>query len=114
MAEFPHDTFAKDYLTELLNTIGKATPNKVIQSERREGDLWFEKNPKMSLNAQKRQLGLMGQLLRRDSLIEVFRNPATPFEIRSCRGKLVDIEADMLRQAKREDKTLTEIVLKTS
>jgi hypothetical protein len=34
MSAFPHDTFAKDYLTELLNTIGKAKPNQVINSER--------------------------------------------------------------------------------
>jgi hypothetical protein len=33
MPEFPHDTFAKDYLTELLSTIGTAVPNKVVQSE---------------------------------------------------------------------------------
>jgi regulator of replication initiation timing len=111
MSEFPHDTFAKDYLTELLNTIGKAVPNKVVKSERREGDLWFERNPQMSLAAQRRQLGLMGQLLRRDSLIEVFRNPATAFEIRSCRGKLIDIEGELVRQAKRRDETLLEEAL---
>jgi hypothetical protein len=111
MAEFPHDTFAKDYLTELLSTIGKAVPNKVIKSERREGDLWFERNPQLSLAAQRRLLGLMGQLLRRDSLIEVFRNPATAFEIRSCRGKLIDIEGELVRQAKRREQTLTEAEL---
>jgi hypothetical protein len=33
MPEFPHDTFAKDYLTELLSTIGTAVP-MVLQSER--------------------------------------------------------------------------------
>jgi regulator of replication initiation timing len=111
MAEFPHDTFAKDYLTELLSTIGKAVPNKVIKSERREGDLWFERNPQMSMAAQQQLLGLMGQLLRRNSLIEVFRNPATAFEIRACRGKLTDIEGELLRQAKRRGQTLTEAEL---
>jgi regulator of replication initiation timing len=67
--------------------------------------------PQMSLAAQRRQLGLMGQLLRRDSLIEVFRNPATAFEIRSCRGKLIDIEGELVRQAKRRDETLLEEAL---
>ena len=111
MSEFPHDDFAKDYLTELLSTIGTAVPNKVIKSERREGDIWFERTAKLTIAAQRKKLGLMGQLLRRDSLIEVFRNPATAMEIRACRGKLTDIEGDMVRGAKRKDETLTEDVL---
>jgi hypothetical protein len=111
MSEFPHDEFTKDYLTELLSTIGTAVPNKVVKSERREGDMWFERNPKLSIAAQRKQLGLMGQLLTGDSLIEVFRNPATAFEIRSCKGKLIDIEGDMVRAAKRRDETVTEAEL---
>ena len=111
MSEFPHDDFAKDYLTELLSNIGTAVPNKVIKSERREGDIWFERTAKLTIVAQQKKLGLMGQLLRRDSLIEVFRNPATSLEIRACRGKLTDIEGDMVRAAKRKDETVTEEVL---
>jgi hypothetical protein len=106
MSEFPHDTFAKDYLTELLNTIGKANPNKLIRSERREGDLWFERDPRVSIATQRQRLGLLGQLLTHDSLIEVFRNPATEFEIRACKGKLIGIEADLLREATRREETL--------
>ncbi len=101
----------QDYLTELLSTIGTAIPNKLIKSERREGDLWFERNPKLTIAAQRKQLGLMGQLLTRDSLIEVFRNPATAFEIRSCKGKLINIEGDMVRAANRRDETVTEAKL---
>lgn len=111
MSEFPHDEFAKDYLTELLSHIGTAVPNKVIKSERREGDIWFERNPNLTIAAQRKKLGLMGQLLRRDSLIEVFRNPATALEIRACRGKLTDIEGEMSRAAKRKGETLTEEIL---
>jgi len=111
MSEFPHDDFAKDYLTELLSNIGTAVPNKVIKSERREGDIWFERDTKLTIAAQRKKLGLMGQLLRRDSLIEVFRNPATLMEIRACRGKLTDIEREMAREAKRKDETLPEEVL---
>ena len=111
MSEFPHDDFAKDYLTELLGNIGTAVPNKVIKSERREGYIWFERDAKLTIAAQRKKLGLMGQLLQRDSLIEVFRNPATAMEIRSCRGKLTDIEREMAREAKRKDETLTEDML---
>ena len=111
MSEFPHDDFAKEYLTELLSNIGTAVPNKVIKSERREGDLWFERDTKLTIVTQRKKLGLMGQLLRRDSLIEVFRNPATAMEIRACRGKLTDIEWEMAREAKRKKETLTEDML---
>ena len=111
MSEFPHDDFAKEYLTELLSNIGTAVPNRVIKSERREGDLWFERNSTLTIATQRKKLGLMGQLLRRDSLIEVFRNPAMAMEIRACRGKLTDIERDMAREAKRKSETLMEDML---
>jgi hypothetical protein len=106
MSEFPHDTFAKDYLTELLNTIGKAQPNPVVRSERREGDVWFERDPQVSLKVQRQRLGLLGQLLSHDALIEVFRNPATEFEIRACQGKRTDIESGLLRAAARQGETV--------
>jgi hypothetical protein len=106
MSEFPHDTFAKDYLTELLNTIGKAQPNPVVRSERREGDVWFERDRQVSLSTQQKRLGLLGQLLSQDALIEVFRNPATEFEICACQGKRIDIEGGLLRQATRQQETV--------
>jgi hypothetical protein len=108
MSEFPHDSFAKNYLTELLSTIGTAVPNKFIKSERREGDVWFERDRKLSVSAQRKKLGLMGQLLVRDSLIEVFRNPATDFDIRSCIGKLIDIEGGLVREANRLKETVAD------
>ena len=103
MSEFPHDTFAKDYLTELLNTIGTAKPNEVIRSQRREGDIWFERDPNVTIATQRKRLGLLGRLLTHDSLIEVFRNAASEFEIRSCKGKLFDIEGRILRAAARRE-----------
>jgi hypothetical protein len=87
MPKFQHDEFAKSYLTELLNTIGKATPNHRIKSETREADLWFELNPKSQ--SKRHALGLLGQLLTRNALIEVFRNPASAPEIRSCIEELL-------------------------
>jgi hypothetical protein len=38
MTKFTHDDFAKSYLTELLNTIGKAVPDRRIKSESRFAD----------------------------------------------------------------------------
>jgi hypothetical protein len=104
MSKFKHDNFAKSYLTELLNTIGKAVPDLRIKSESREGDLWFELNRQ----SKHHQLGLLGELLTRDSLIEVFRNPASAAEIRACQGKLFDLEAEFIRKAKRRKQTVPE------
>ncbi len=57
----------------------------------------------MSIAEQKKQLGLMGQLLTHDSLIEIFRHPASEFEFRSGKGKLIDIEGRMVREAARSN-----------
>ena len=103
MSKFPHDEFAKNYLTELLNTIGKAKSDEGIRSERRVGDVWFERDPSVSIAQQRERLGLLGQLLTHDSLIEVFRNPASEFEILVCKGKLIDLVCRRVREAKRRD-----------
>jgi hypothetical protein len=106
MSKFPHDDFAKAYLTELLSTIGKATPNRSLKAETRIADLWFELNPQAA--NQRHELGLLGQLLTRNALIEVFRNPATPLEVRACQSKLSHLEGDLFRKAKRRKQSLTE------
>jgi hypothetical protein len=46
--------------------------------------------------------------LDRDSLIEVFRNPATNTEIRTCQGKFSRLESELNRKAKRQNQTLPE------
>ncbi len=109
MSKFPHDDFAKAYLTELLSTIGKATPNRPLKNETRLADLWFEINPKFA--ERRAELGLLGELLTRDALIEVFRNPATPVEIRTCQSKLSTLETELLNKAKRNKETLLEYQL---
>lgn len=42
MSEFPHDDFAKAYLSELLRVIGTVQPNFSLKGETRIADLWFE------------------------------------------------------------------------
>ena len=46
--------------------------------------------------------------MTQDSLIEIFRNPANPVEIRSCKGRLFSLEADLIRKAKQKDILLSE------
>ena len=98
MNQFPHDDFAKTYLTELLRPIGTTIVNRPLKTDTRYADLWF----KLSDKADRTHLGLLGQLLTRDALIEVFRNPATELEIRSSQSKLNAEEIDRLNKAKRK------------
>ena len=76
MSQFPHDDFAKSYLKEVLKGIGRAVPNRALKAETRTADLWFRMKAKPSASARK-ALGLLGRIVVRDALIEVFRNAAT-------------------------------------
>lgn len=107
MPQFPHDDFAKAYLPELLRPIGIAILNHPLKAESRFADLWFVQSN--TINPEDLDiLGLIGTLLTRDSLIEVFRNAATLIEIRASQNKLFYQEIDEINQAKRDDKKLTE------
>ena len=107
MSQFPHDDFAKAYLPELLRLIGIAIPNHPLKAESRFADLWFVRSN--TINPEDLStLGLIGTLLTRNSLIEVFRNAATLVEIRTSQSKLSYQEIDTINQADREGKKLTE------
>ena len=40
--------------------------------------------------------------------LEPYRNPVTPIQIRSCWGKLIAVEGEMIREFKRQKKSCTE------
>jgi hypothetical protein len=86
MTRQPHDQLAKDYLQELLTPLGEVRPAYKLKSEIREIDLWFV--PQTSHPQQWQQLGLLGQLVLTPCLLEPYRNPPTPEQIRSCLLKL--------------------------
>ncbi len=41
MTRFIHDQFAKDYLEELLSSLGEVKSARVVRGEVREIDVWF-------------------------------------------------------------------------
>jgi hypothetical protein len=106
MSQFIHDDFSKTYLIELLSVIGKARPNRPFKSETQFADLWFELDPKLTAN--RHLLGLLGQLLDRNSLLEIFRNPAAPIEIRTCQSKFSRLENELAHKAKKKNQTVKE------
>jgi len=109
VTRFPHDQFAKDYLKELLSPLGEVETSRDVPGEVRELDIFFTP---ISVNIDYAQrLGLLGRLATNSAVFEPFRNAVTPSQIRSCMGKLFDVHVQLERQAKREDKRLSEAQL---
>ncbi|MDB9404972.1 hypothetical protein PN472_12085 [Microcystis aeruginosa CS-1036] len=104
-----HDQFAKEYLEELLASLGTIKKSKKVKSEVQEIDVWFE--PASSASRTELPLGLLGKMAATCCLFEPFRNPPSEVEIRSCISKLYAVHGEVLRKAKRTSKTLTEAEL---
>ncbi|HBY78154.1 MAG TPA: hypothetical protein DEG47_14385, partial [Cyanobacteria bacterium UBA11148] len=56
-------------------------------------------------------LGLLSQLVSNPCLIEPFRNQPSKTEIRTCLLKLLSLQSDLQRQARRENRSLPETEL---
>ncbi|MGF1602070.1 MAG: DUF4351 domain-containing protein [Thermosynechococcaceae cyanobacterium] len=100
MTRTRHDLFAKQHLEALLETFGTVTSSRKVTSETREVDIWFVPNP--AAQSTRRHLGILGQMVNHPCIIEPFRNAVRPLEVNSCLGKLIDVTAELRRQAKRE------------
>ncbi|PSF30449.1 hypothetical protein C7H19_23930 [Aphanothece hegewaldii CCALA 016] len=109
MTRQPHDQFAKEYLEELLSPIGKVETSRDVRSEVQEIDVWFVPTNSPSLYAQ--NLGLLNQMAATSCLFEPYRNAPTESEIRSCLLKLYTVHGELLRKAKREKQSLSEVEL---
>ncbi len=106
MNKKPHDSFAKKYLEELLSPLGRVEISREIVDEARQVDVFF--SPKSFDSDYTQSLGLMGQLFRLTSLIEVFRNPPKKAEMRKCMIKLFIYCAEQEREARRDNSPISE------
>ncbi len=107
MTRFIYDQFSKDYLDELLLPYGEVTANQIISSERLEVDLCFSP----SVEKLPDELGLLGKIASCFCLFEPYRNPVTPPQIRSCLGKSIAVEGEIIREFKRKKESFTEVDL---
>jgi Domain of unknown function (DUF4351) len=98
MTRFPHDEFAKGFLESLLSPFGAVQTSFKISSEVREVDVYFQPDRSIQLIP---ELGLLGNIAQADFVLEPFRNPPTIFQTRACMGKLFDLHANLIREAKR-------------
>ncbi|MEQ8468068.1 hypothetical protein [Coleofasciculus sp. E1-EBD-02] len=106
MTRQPHDQFAKQYLEELLAPLGTVETSRDVPSEVRQVDVYFIPTPSPSTETS--NLGLLGQMATTACLFEPFRNAPTPVEVRTCMSKLNSVEAELLRKARRERRSLPE------
>ena len=106
MTRFIHDQFAKDYLEELLSSLGEVKSARVVRGEVREIDVWF--SPQILDNNPRELLGLLGKMAINPCLFEPFRNPVTATEIRTCLLKLLEVEGEINRQANRQKTNLND------
>ncbi|MDI9640419.1 hypothetical protein QQ054_28600 [Oscillatoria amoena NRMC-F 0135] len=109
MTRTPHDQFAKQYLAELLSALGEVNVGREVSPEVREVDIWFV--PHTSPTPSPQVLGLLGQMAASACLLEPFRNPPSPTEVRNCLLKLYSLDSELLRKARREQTSLTEVDL---
>ncbi|MBS3028306.1 MAG: hypothetical protein HCA25_14790 [Dolichospermum sp. DET50] len=100
-----HDQFAKEYLEELLTSLGSVETSKKVKSEIREIDVWFVPNQSKPENS---ELGLLTKMAVTSCLFEPFRNAPNEIEIRSCLLKLYSVHGELIRQAKRENRNISE------
>jgi len=105
----PHDQFAKQYLTGLLQSLGKPVVGHEIAGEVRQIDVWFQ--PDTATTQEWQSLGWLGQMVVTPCLLEPFRNSTQAVDVRSCLGKLFAVEAAILRKAKRDRVRLTHLDL---
>jgi hypothetical protein len=106
MTRFPHDQFAKDYLKQLLTPLGEVQAPRSVPGEVRQIDVWFAPSPQQTVEPS--VLGLLAQMASSPCLLEPFRNPPTPTEIRNCLLKLFEVHGEFQRSARRDDKRLVE------
>jgi hypothetical protein len=107
MTKNPFDQFSKQLFKECLSPLGEVRINEEIPGESRYVDIWFipsNQAPADTLS----ELGILAQIAKTPCLLEPFRNQPTKWEIRSCFGKLVHLEAELRREAKKDEDTLSE------
>jgi hypothetical protein len=98
MTRFIYDQFAKDYLEELLKDYGEVKPSEKVSGEIKEIDVLFTPSARQTANLQ--LLGLLGRFAEYPAILEPFRNPASSDEICDCIVKLLEVKAELRREAK--------------
>jgi len=85
MTRQPHDRYAKQLLAGLLEPLGEARTSFDIADESRQIDVYFV--PHEPPDEVPELLSLLARIASRSCALEVFRNPPSPAELRTCQLK---------------------------
>jgi hypothetical protein len=94
-----HDEWGKRALSLWLKELGDVQLDARVAGESRRGDVLYTE--RRNLPVHRRKLGTLGELARGRVLFELFRNPPTLLELKSCVLKVVDLTAQEARGARR-------------
>jgi hypothetical protein len=106
MAKNVFDQFSKQFLEEILASLGSVETSHEISGETQFVDLYFVPNPQPIIETT--ALSILGRIAQTPCLIEPFHNQPSPNEIRSCLLKLFQVHGDYRRQSRRKDESLPE------
>jgi hypothetical protein len=102
-----HDEWGKRALSLWLKQLGDVELDARVAGESRRGDVLYTERP--APRALRRKLGALGELARGRVLFELFRNPPSARELKSCVLKAIDLEAQELRAARRAKQPLSSV-----
>jgi hypothetical protein len=100
MAQNNSDQLAKQYLEEFLTPCGTVQRQYEIPGEAKFVDVWFVPNPSAFPEA---DLGLLGRMVQKPCLLEPYRNAPSRTELRVSVLKLLWIQEDERRKARKEE-----------
>jgi Domain of unknown function (DUF4351) len=103
MSRTPFDSFSKQLLESFLVPLGEVYLNQEVPGESRFVDLRFVPFQEPT---DREPLGLLGKIAATPCLLEPFRNPPSTTDVRNCLLKLFLAQAELQRQAKREERSL--------
>jgi hypothetical protein len=109
MSRTSFDQFSKQFLEEFLTPFGEVQTNREVPGEPRFIDIFFA--PSTQPSEESLALGLLGKIVTKPCLLEPFRNQPSSTEVRSCLFKLLFVQADFQRKARREDERILEVNL---
>ncbi len=85
------------------------SPDDTTGTDIRQVDVLF--SPKAEPEVEPTALGILGQIAAKPAVFQPFRSPVQIGEIRSCLGKLFDVQAEFERAAVRENTRIAEVDL---
>jgi hypothetical protein len=102
----PHDQFAKQFLSELLEPLlgAEVKVNYEVHAESHYVDIYF--SPKTAPLDSKllETLGLLGRIVSHACLLEPFRSPVNQEDVRNCILKLIDVSGKIREHQKKQQK----------